>query len=95
MDGIVRFSVQIALGIFLPWWVVRSDLRRLGQIELDRSWNDASFWAAIVAFGPLCIPVHFVKARRSFVGLLLGLGWLVAVLGVLSLADFLLGALFG
>jgi hypothetical protein len=36
-------------------------------------------------FGPLCIPVHFVRTRRSIVGLLIGVLWMVAVLVALWL----------
>lgn len=82
------FSLQLALGIALPWWVVRRDMRRLPDHQLARTWNDASFWSAIVAFGPLCIPVHFIKARRSLWGVALGVLWLAAVwLAIVLLAT--------
>jgi len=73
----VLLSVQIGLNILLPVWVVRRDLRRLRPDQLACSWNDASLWAAVVLFGPLCLPVHAVKSRRTLAGLGLGLGWLV------------------
>ena len=61
--SVFSYSLQLALGILLPWSVVRGDLRRLTPEQLRRTWNPATFWCAIVVFGPLCIPVHFVKAR--------------------------------
>jgi hypothetical protein len=77
-------ALQIALSVLVPWWIVRRDERRRPPAERARAWNDASFWTAIVAFGPLCIPVHFVRTRRSFWGLILGLFWMAAaVLAIL------------
>jgi hypothetical protein len=73
-----------ALGIAVPVWIVRFDMRRLDADRLARAWPDASFWIAVVAFGPLCIPVHFWKTRRSLLGLVLGLIWGLAALVTLS-----------
>lgn len=81
---LVDVVVQMALGILLTAYVVRRDIRRLSAEQRARTWTPASFWVSVVVFGPLCIPVHFVKARRSMVGLLLGLLWMAAVLAVLS-----------
>jgi hypothetical protein len=90
---------QLGLTISLSWWVVRRDLRRLGPTELGRTWGEASFWVAVVCFAPLCIPVHFVKARRSLRGLLLGVGWMlgvvVAVTAAAAAVELLLTAGFG
>ena len=88
---VLTYTLQLVLGILVPWWVVRSDQKRLRPEQLGRAWNDASFWAAIVAFGPLCIPVHFAKARRSLLGFLLGMGWMLSVIAALALADWLFG----
>lgn len=84
MAKVALVVLELALGIVVPWWIVRRDLARLPPERLDRAWNTASFWSAIVGFGPLCIPFHFTKTRRSLFGLLLGLGWLVAALVVIS-----------
>ena len=62
------------LGILVPHWVLRWDERRLSVEGRRRAWNDASHWSAVVAFSFLCLPVHFVKTRRSLRGFLLGLG---------------------
>jgi hypothetical protein len=77
---VVAFAVQLALNIALTAWIVRRDERRLPPPLLDRAWNTASFWSAVVAFGPLCIPVHFVRTRRSVLGLLLGIAWAAAAI---------------
>ena len=90
MSAIVAFVVQAALQIALTAWVIRRDLRRLAPDELDRAWNDASFWVAVVVFSPLCIPVHFARTRRSLGGFALGLFWLAAVMFALGVVDALL-----
>ena len=79
--------MQMALGIAVPWWIVHRDLRRRPPEQLERAWNDASFWAAIVAFGPLCIPIHFIKTRRSLWGLLLGVFWMAAAIVLIALPS--------
>jgi hypothetical protein len=52
-----------------------------------RSFPPATFWIAVVVFGPLSIPVHFLRTRRDWTGLLLGLGLLVATMAVITLAG--------
>ena len=95
MAEIALFCLELALSIALTGWVVRFDLRRLDAERLDRTWNAASFWSAVVAFGPLCIPVHFVKARRSLGGCLLGVGWMLGVLVVTGVVTTLFAMLLG
>ena len=73
-------SLQIALGIALPALVIKKDLLRLEPVKLARAWNDASLWSAVVAFGPICLIVHFARTRRSLWGLVLGLLWAALVL---------------
>jgi hypothetical protein len=84
---VLSLVVQIALGIIVPWWIIRRDLRRAAPEQLARAWNDASFWSAIVAFGPLCIPVHFLRTRRSLAGLFWGLAWMVAATLAIALPS--------
>ena len=89
MAEIALFCVQLALGIVLPWLIVRRDLARLDRERLGRAWNEASFWCAIVVFGPLSLPFHFVKTRRSVLGILLGITWMavsIAAIGLIASA---------
>jgi hypothetical protein len=76
---VVVLVIQLGLTIWLSWSVIGRDLRRLGSAELDRTWGEASFWVAVVCFAPLSILVHFIKARRSIRGVLLGVGWMLGV----------------
>ena len=84
--SVIDLVLQIALQVTLTAWVVRRDMRRAPPERVLRAWNDASFWSAVVVFGPFCIPVHFVRTRRSFVGLVIGVLWMLAVLVVLWLS---------
>jgi hypothetical protein len=74
--------LQLALGIVLPAWIVRRDEHRLSNDRLQFAWPEASFWCAVVAFGPICVPVHFWRTRRSLRGLAVGFLWLLAVMAV-------------
>jgi hypothetical protein len=85
--------------------IVMGDERDLTAEELERAWPPASRAAAIVAFGPFALPVHFAKTRGDFksvrgallrfFGLALGVGCAVGMLTVASFVVPLLLALFG
>jgi hypothetical protein len=95
--GVVDLVLQIALGVALTAWVVRRDMRRLPPSLFVRSWNEASFWSAVVAFQPWSILVHFVRTRRSAWGIVLGLFWtalvIVAMWLVVGALDWVADAL--
>lgn len=92
---VLLLCLDLALGILVPWWIVRRDLRKLDEVRLGRAWNEASFWSAIVLFGPLSLPFHFVKTRRTLLGLLLGLAWTVAAFFSIGLVASVAGLLLG
>ena len=92
---VLLFTLSFALGIAVPALIVRRDLQKLTGEPLARAWPDASLWAAVVVFGPLCLPVHFIKTRRSWLGLALGLGWLACALVLITLPVEVLGGIFG
>lgn len=85
--SVVDLVLQLGLQITLTAWVVRRDMRRAPPERLVRAWNDASFWSAVVVFGPLCIPVHFVRTRRTLLGFLIGAAWMIAVMVILALIS--------
>ncbi len=89
------FTLSYALGILVPAAIVRRDHSRLSGDRLARSWPDASLWSAVVVFGPLCVPVHFIRTRRSWMGLALGTFWLLAALLLVALPVEALGRIFG
>jgi hypothetical protein len=90
---VVEVAVAMILNIALPALLVHRDEKRLSEIELSRAWNKASFWSAMLAFGPLCLPFHGVRTRRSFLGLMVGLDFFWVVLLGQTLAGALLGSL--
>lgn len=92
---VLDLLLQIVLGVVFTAWVIRRDMRRAPPVRRARSWNDASFWSAVVAFGPLSIPVHFIRTRRSFAGLVLGLAAMAAVFAALALVSAALDAVSG
>ena len=83
------------LNSLVPYWIVKRDLSRLPSEQLSRAWPHASFLAAVLAFGPLSLPVHFTKTRRSLLGFGLGLGAALISVVVPSLLVVGLSALFG
>ncbi len=87
MVSVLAVVLDIVLGVALTAWVIRRDTRRLDPERYARSWNEASFWSAVVAFGPLSIPVHFARTRRTVLGFLLGCAVMLLVLGVLELVG--------
>ncbi len=95
MSEVLLFALNMALGIAVPANIVRYDIKRLRAEYLARAWPDASLWSAVVVFGPLCLPVHFIRTRRSWAGLGLGVIWLVGALLLISLPIEGLAAIFG
>jgi len=89
------YSLSFALGIAVPAVIVRRDLGRLTGERLARAWPEASLWSAVVVFGPLCLPIHFIRTRRSWAGLGLGAFWLVCAVILVTLPVELLGRIFG
>ncbi|HEX2669432.1 MAG TPA: hypothetical protein VHM25_01105 [Polyangiaceae bacterium] len=88
-------ALSLIMNALLPYWIVRFDLRRLSAERLARAWTDASFLSAVVAFGPLSLPIHFAKTRRSLAGFGLGVGLAVLSFAVQGVAAALFSALFG
>lgn len=93
MSPVISFAVQMALGIVLPWWIVRRDMKALSEERMGHAWTEASFWMAIVVFGPLSLPFHFTKTRKNrLIGLGLGLFWMVAAAVAMEIVDAMLSA---
>jgi hypothetical protein len=93
--SVLLLAFQLALGILVPWWILRRDLLQLDDERLGRAWTLPSFWSAIVLFGPLCLPFHFAKTRRSLRGLGLGLVWMVVAFAAIGVAAAALALLLG
>ena len=81
---VLLYLLSFVLGILVPALIVRWDLGRLTGERLARSWPEASLWSAVVVFGPISLPLHFIRTRRSWAGVGLAalsvLVWLMLVI---------------
>jgi hypothetical protein len=78
VDEVVVLGLALPYFYLAPWWIVRRDMRKLRPEQLERCWPSSSLGAAIVAFGPFCLTVHFVRAHGWLKGMFQGLIWTVA-----------------
>lgn len=95
MSEVVQFVLAWLVGTATSYAIVKLDERRLDEQRLERAWPPVSRNAAIFVFGPIAVPIHFVRTRRSLVGALLGIGAFLVVALVSELAGQLLEALLG
>ncbi|HTQ04851.1 MAG TPA: hypothetical protein VMI54_13390 [Polyangiaceae bacterium] len=91
LDLIVQFVATIALSA----WVVRRDVKKLQPELLSRAWPESTFWSAVVCFSPICVPVHFVRTRRSALGVALGVGWFTATVATVNGLAWVVDTAFG
>lgn len=89
------FVIELAVGIGLPLLVQLWDRSRLSPEQRARSWNTATWGAALYAFGPLSMLGWGWVTRKSVLGLLLGLvagaALLAASVAIGRLSAYLLG----
>jgi hypothetical protein len=95
VSEILVIALSLILNALLPYLIVGRDLRRLSGDRLARAWTDASFLSAVVVFGPLALPVHFTKTRRSLAGFGLGVGMAALCLLAQALVTGLLSTALG
>jgi hypothetical protein len=89
MLDVIHLCLQLTLSLLGPACIIRRDLTHLAPDRLARAWNDASLWAAVAAFGPLSLLVHFARTRRTVRGGLVGLCWAFVVLAVAALLGLM------
>jgi hypothetical protein len=77
---VLLYTLSFVLQIACASWILRRDVRGLEGAFLARAWPDSTLWMAAVMLGPLALPWHFIRTRRSWPGLGLGLGWMLAAL---------------
>lgn len=95
MHEVAVLIVQFAATIAVSAWVVRHDVSRLEPRLLARAWPEPSLWSAVVCFSPLCVPIHFLRTRRSFAGAALALGWFFGTVLVVNGLAWLVDTAFG
>ncbi len=79
----------------LTFFIVWLDERRMPAAMLERAWLPATRGAVVLWFSPFCLLVHFIRTRRSFVGVLLGTAAVVFVLVVYFGLVAITGAVLG
>jgi hypothetical protein len=73
--------------------VIVDERRFLTEEQLERAWPPSSRDAALVAFGVLALPVHFIKTRGHFkswygvLGIFLGLAFGIIAIVVVSVVN--------
>lgn len=88
---VLEFVAAIVVSVL----VVLRDVKRLSPRLLARSWPATSIWSAVALLGPFAIPLHFVRTRRSLVGVGLGLAWLAGAVLVLEAFGWVLETALG
>ena len=83
---VLLYTLSFILSRALPAAILRADLQQLRGEMLTRAWPDSSLWSAVGGFGLLCVPIHFVRTRRSLLGGLLGAFWLLCVALIIGLS---------
>lgn len=89
MTDVLDVVLSIVIGTGGTIALIAWDERRLSAEVLDRAWPTSTRLAASFAFGPLALPVHFFRTRRSVLGTGLGLLAAACLLGVTVLASYL------
>ncbi len=89
MMDVLEILVSWAVTTAFMFAVVILDERRMDVRDdprLERAWPPSSRASAIVGFGVLALPLHFLRTRRSLVGLLLAIGFTALALVVEAIA---------
>jgi len=95
MRDVLVLIVQLASTIAVSAWVVLHDVKRLEPRLLERAWPESSLWSAVVCFSPLCVLVHFLRTRRSLLGVGLALAWFAGTLAVVNGLAWLVDTALG
>jgi len=88
---VLEFVAAIAVSVL----IVTRDVKRLPPKLLERAWPTTSIWSAVALLGPFCIPFHFIRTRRSLLGIGLGLAWLAGAMGALEALGWVLEKTLG
>jgi hypothetical protein len=96
--------VRDVLELVVPWVVSTAflflvivwDERRMARRDdprLERAWPPGGRDSAIVGFGLIALPLHFIRTRRSLFGVALAFAWTCAAVLVELVATLGLDAL--
>ncbi|MFO0736257.1 MAG: hypothetical protein U0270_10265 [Labilithrix sp.] len=98
MHNIAELILSWIVTTALTFAIIMLDERWMSAERLERAWPPTSRDAAIIAFGPLALLLHFMRTRGSFVsrwkrlvfGVPLGFGMGVVALLVVSIVGAVL-----
>ncbi len=93
MDQILALLVPDVIAWTAVFALFAWDERRMTDEQRARAWPTASRRIAVVLFSPLCVPLHFLRTRRSARGVVEAIAWTAALLAVLMIVDAALEAL--
>ncbi len=85
MADVLEVALSMLLGTLGTILFVAWDERRLPPEAQARAWPMSTRLSAALAFGPLALPVHFFRTRRTVLGTLLG--FVVTIAFVLFIAG--------
>jgi hypothetical protein len=88
-EEFVRIVASLAVTLPAVATIIVMDERRLAGPELERAWPPQSRDCAIftlmnLGVPQLCVLIHFIRTRQSHRGVVIGIGWVVAIV----LCDF-------
>ena len=89
MHDVLEILVSWVVSTSFLFGVIIFDERRMERLEdprLERAWPPSSRASAIIGFGVLALPLHFLRTRRSLIGLLLAIGFTALELLVETIA---------
>jgi hypothetical protein len=89
MHDVLEILVSWVVSTSFLFAVIILDERRMDRRDdprLERAWPPSSRASAIIGFGVLALPLHFLRTRRNLIGLLLAIGFTALALLVESIA---------
>jgi hypothetical protein len=94
MSEVLELVVPNALMWALTFALFAWDERRMTEAQRARAWPVASRRIAVVMFAPMCVPIHFVRTRRSARGVIEAVGWTIALFAAFFVVALVLDAIW-
>ena len=82
-----------SMGVLTALYVL--DERWMSEEQRERAWPTSTRRIAIVVFGVLAVPIHFVKTRGWIRGLALGVGAMLAAGALVDVAAWAVATALG
>jgi hypothetical protein len=93
---ILELGAGLVLNFALTFAALWTDERYLAHHRpdlLERAWPSSTRLSAAMAFGPLCLPIHYWRTSSSLARRMLGLGAAAAVIVVVQIVVVLIDLL--